>query len=205
MARHLEKELDRLKRKLITLGSMVEESVVKAVKSVGERDFKLAKEVIDGDHSIDLMEVEVEEECLKILALYQPVASDLRFVITVLKINNDLESIGDLAVNIAEQSIYMRKFRDIEIPFDFDSMSKTTISMLKNSLDALFQFNSSLAHQVCLDDGEVDAINREMYGKVYAGIKKDINNVEGLIRYLSVSRQLERMADYCTNIAEGVI
>ncbi|RLA62764.1 MAG: phosphate transport system regulatory protein PhoU [Epsilonproteobacteria bacterium] len=205
MAKHLQNELEKLKRKLITLSSVIEESVVKSVRSVGNKDFDLAQEVIDHDHTIDLIEVEVEEECLKILALYQPVAVDLRYVIAVLKINNDLERIGDLAVNIAEQSIYMGKQRNIKIPFDFDSMSQKTLAMLKKALDSLVQFDTSLAHQTCLDDDEVDAINREMYGKVYAGIKKDPNHVECFIRYLSISRHLERIADYATNIAEDVI
>lgn len=205
MAKHLQNELERLKRKLITLSSVVEESVVKAVRSVGNKDLALAKEVIDNDHTIDLFEVEVEEECLKILALYQPVAVDLRYVIAVLKINNDLERIGDLAVNIAEQSTYMGKQRNIEIPFDFDTMSELTLAMLKKSLDSLVQFDTSLAHQTCLDDEEVDSINRDMYGKVYAGIQKDPEHVECFIRYLSISRHLERIADYATNIAEDVI
>jgi len=205
MAKHLQNEIERLKRKLITLSSVVEESVVKAVRSVGSKDIELAKEVIDNDHAIDLIEVEVEEECLKILALYQPVAVDLRYVIAVLKINNDLERIGDLAVNIAEQSIYMGKQRKIEIPFDFDTMSEKTVIMLKNSLDSLVQYDMSLAHQTCLDDDEVDAINREMYGAVYKGIQKDPEHAECFIRYLSISRHLERIADYATNIAEDVI
>ena len=205
MAKHLQNELEKLKRKLITLSSVVEGRVVMAVKSVGNKDYDLAKEVIDNDHAIDLIEVEVEEECLKILALYQPVAVDLRYVIAVLKINNDLERIGDLAVNIAEQSIYIGKQKNIKIPFDFDSMSEKTVAMLKKALDSLVQLDTSLAHQTCLDDEEVDAINRDMYGKIYSGIQNDPAHVECFIRYLSISRHLERIADYATNIAEDVI
>src|SRR5690606_30710110 len=116
---------------LLRVSSMVEEQVAKAVRSIKDRNVALAREVIDGDHVIDNAEVEVEETCLKILALYQPVATDLRFVVMALKINNDLERIGDLATSIASRAIYLSKLPTIEIPFDFEAMADKTRSMLR--------------------------------------------------------------------------
>jgi phosphate transport system protein len=205
MARFVQKELDRLKRELLRVSALVEEQVAKSVRSIRDRNEELAREVIDRDQVIDLAEVEVEEGCLKILALYQPVAVDLRFVVMALKINNDLERIGDLACNIAARSVYLAKLPTIEIPFDFEGMADKTRSMLRSSLDSLIYFDTDLATQVCDADEEVDTINRKMYDRVFVEIKKSPTNAEALIHYLSVSRYLERIADYATNIAEDVI
>jgi len=187
------------------LGADVEENVHKAVQSLRKRDSSLAEEIIAADYYIDRREVGLEEECLKILALHQPVAIDLRFVIAVLKINNDLERIGDLAVNIAEQAVFLTSEPPIDIPFDFAGMSDKTKIMLKNSLDALVNMDPKLARAVCAADDEVDAINRKMYGQVQDGIRKKIEQMESLIHYLGVARHLERIADHATNIAEDVI
>ncbi len=205
MSKPLENELSRLKSKLLTLSALVEERVYQAVRSISERNSELASRVLDGDEEIDDMEVEIEEDCLKILALHQPVALDLRFVVASLKINNDLERIGDLAVNIAERSIFLAGQPPVRVPFDFDDMAQKTRTMLKHALDAMIQFNSKLANQVCLADEEVDEINREMYHKVYSEIKRTPDDVIPLIHFLSVSRHLERIADYATNIAEDVM
>ncbi len=163
MSRHLEAELQKLKKKLLSLGSLVEESVYKAVRSVMDRNAQLAKTVIDGDHEIDLMEVEVEEDCLKALALHQPVALDLRFVVAALKINNDLERIGDLAVNIAERAVFLSQDRPVDFPFNFEDMALKTRAMLSKSLDSLIQFDAMLAQKVCVEDDEIDSINRRVY------------------------------------------
>jgi phosphate transport system protein len=184
---------------------VVEESVEKAVRSINIRDVNLAREVIENDHSIDLLEVEVEEECLKILALHQPVAVDLRFVVAVLKINNDLERIGDLAVNIAERSTYLSQNTPIEMPFDLGLMEEKTRLMLKKALDSLIQLNLETANEVGAADDEVDAINREMYIQVSKGVREFPDQADRLIHCLSISRHLERIADYATNIAEDVI
>ncbi len=205
MTQHFQRELDHLKKKLLALSATVEESVLEATKSVRTRDKKLALKVIDQDTSINASEVELEEECLKILALYQPVAVDLRFIIATLKINNDLERIADLAVNIAERSIIIGELKPIDAPFDFTRMTGKTRSMLTRAIDSLIKQDSALAHETCLADDEVDAINREMYQIVYKGVMKTPENAEILINYLSVSRALERIADYATNIAEDVI
>ncbi len=205
MTRHLQNELDRLKKKLLALSALVEENVHRAVRSISTRDRKLAKEVIKADNEIDLTEVEVEEECLKILALHQPVAIDLRFLIAALKINNDLERIGDLSVNVAERTLYLTKAPPVPAPFDFDEMADKTCQMLKKAIDALINMDTQLANQIFTDDDEVDAINREMYTQVYEAIQKEPKDAETFIHYLSISRHLERIADYTTNIAEDVV
>ena len=205
MAKHFQREIDNLKKKILDLGALVESRVRKATLSIQERDLNLAREIIEKDLEIDHIEVDVEEECLKILALHQPVAIDLRFIIAVLKINNDLERIGDLAVNIAERSLYLAKKPPLEISFDFIGMAKKVQLMLKNSLDALVNLSASLAKEVCMKDDEVDEMNRQMYHTVQEGIRTHPERVESLIHKLSISRHLERIADHATNIAEDVI
>jgi phosphate transport system protein len=205
MTIHFQNELERLKKKLLALSTIVEESVEKAVRSISNRDVRLAREVIENDRTIDLLEVEVEEECLKILALHQPVAGDLRFVVAVLKINNDLERIGDLAVNIAERSAYLAEKEPIAMPFDFVTMEKKTRLMLEKSIDSLIQMNIEIASEVGAADDEIDAINREMYNQVAIGVRNSPDQADRLIHCLSISRHLERIADYATNIAEDVI
>ncbi|MCW8129884.1 MAG: phosphate signaling complex protein PhoU [Planctomycetota bacterium] len=203
--KHMLMEFEKLKKKILALSAIVEESVHRAVSSIQRRDEKLARKVIDSDIEIDHMEVDVEEECLKILALHQPVATDLRFVIAVLKINNDLERIADLSVNIAEQGAYLATQTKVNIPFDFPGMAEKAQRMLRQSLDALVNMDSATARKVMAADDEVDAINRHMYDQVKEGIRRSPENLDCLIHLLSVSRHLERIADHATNIAEDVI
>lgn len=205
MTVHFRKEIDRLKKQLLTLSAAVEESVQQGVRSLADRDDKLAQRVIERDIEIDEMEVEVEEECLKILALHQPVAIDLRFIIAVLKINNDLERIGDLAVNIAERAIFLARQEPVPMPFDFPKMSALAQSMLHRSLDALVNMDSALASEVCKADDELDAMNREMYTRVQQGIRANPEKIDCYIQLLATSRQLERIGDHATNIAQDVI
>jgi phosphate transport system protein len=205
MPKHLQREIENLKKSLLNLGARVETVVHEAIRSIEERDADLAQKIIAEDIDIDHTEVEVEEDCLKILALHQPVAIDLRFIVAVLKINNDLERIGDLAVNIAERSVYLASVPPVRVSFDFSDMSKKTEKMLNQSLDALVNMSSELAHQVCAEDDEVDSINRRMYIKIQGSIKAHPDQIAPLIHLLSVSRHLERIADHATNIAEDVI
>ncbi len=205
MPKHLQNELEKLKRKLLSLSAIVEGTLEKSIRSVVDRSEKLAIEVIKYDDTIDAIEVDVEEDCLKIMALYQPVAIDLRFLVAVLKINSDLERIADISVNIAERSLYLCRENPIKMPFDFEEMTTKTRSMLRRALDSLIQQDPAMAHQVCADDDGVDSINRLMYDRVYQEIRKAPHLVEPLIHSLSVSRHLERIADYTTNIAEVVI
>jgi phosphate transport system protein len=201
----MQKEVENLKSKLLELCAAVEKSLSLAVQSVKDRDAALARGVIDDDVHIDQMEVDVEEECLKILALHQPVAIDLRFIVTALKINNDLERIGDLAVNIAERSEFLASREPITVPFDFEAMAEKTQWMVTESLDSLVDMDCKRAHHVCAADDEVDAFNRKMYKQVEASIVAHPSWARGLLHLLSISRHLERIADHATNIAEDVI
>ncbi|MEJ2704009.1 MAG: phosphate signaling complex protein PhoU [Sedimentisphaerales bacterium] len=205
MAKHLQREIENLKKKILSLGARVEVAVHEAIRSILERDAALARKIIDDDIQIDQTEVEVEEECLKILALHQPVAIDLRFIVAVLKINNDLERIGDLAVNIAERSSFLASQVPVSLSFDFAEMSEKTEAMLNMSLDALVNLSSELAHRVCSNDDTIDAMNREVYLRVQESIPRHPEQMTSLIHLLSVSRHLERIADHATNIAEDVI
>jgi phosphate transport system protein len=205
MSQHLRVEIDSLKKKILTLGATVENSVRIAVKAIEDKDPELAAKVIKADIEIDHSEVDLEEDCLKILALHQPVAIDLRFIIAVLKINNDLERIGDLAVNIAERAQFLKGGAAIPIPYDLDGLSTKSQWMLRSSLDSLVNLDTKLAREVCAADDYVDAINREMYNLITEAIKAHPEQVDILIPYLSVSRYLERIADHATNIAEDII
>ncbi len=205
MGKHLQREIERLQRQITALSTLVEERVRKAVRSIEERDRALAESVIEGDIIIDQEEVRVEEECLKILALHQPVAIDLRFIIAALKINNDLERMGDLAVNIAERTVFLCERPPVPAPFAFDEMCSKTVAMLRASLDSLFDMDAELARSVLASDDEVDEINRQMYQKVGEAIMANPQLTDRLLSYLSASRHLERIADGATNIAEDVI
>lgn len=207
MAGHFIKEIEKLKTQILELSAVVEEDLRRAVRSIEERDASLAEKVIEADSQIDRQEVDVEEECLKILTLYQPVATDLRFVIAVLKINNDLERIGDLAVNIAERAIFLSTMPPSLVPLDFARMMEKVQEMVKKSLDSLVRLDAALAREVCADDDVVDDLNREMYELIKEGIRRNPtkDNINVMIHLLSVSRHLERIADHATNIAEDLI
>jgi phosphate transport system protein len=202
---HLQREIENLKKKLLALGATVETAVREATLSIETRDCDLAHKIIQNDPQIDQAEVEVEEDCLKILALHQPVAIDLRFIVAVLKINNDLERIGDLAVNIAERSAFLSRRPPVGFSLGLVEMADKAQEMLKHSLDALVNLSSGLAHEVCAADDAVDAMNRQMYIKIQDAIRSNPQQMESLIHLLSVSRHLERIADHATNIAEDVV
>jgi phosphate transport system protein len=205
MTKHIQRQVDVLKQKILFVGTLVEEAIAKAIAALINRDAKLADRVIESDNAIDRMEVEVEEECLKILALYQPVAADLRFVVAVLKINNDLERMGDVAQNIAKRAIYLAKSEPIEIAFDFRSMAAKAQNMVKQSLDALVNSDSNLARLVRTEDDEVDQARQQFRQRVLDEIRKRPERVEYLLKLNSVSKHLERLADMATNVAEDVI
>ncbi len=205
MARHLEREFELLKKSILSLSAYVEESLHMAVTSIADRNVPLANKVIEQDREIDAREVEIEEECLKVLALHQPVAGDLRYIIAVMKINNDLERIGDLAVNIAERTAVLATEAPAETAFDFLTMAKKVQTMLRLAIDALVDIDVAKAYRVLPADDEIDAIHRQMYQQVQDGILHDPSRVRFFIQLLAVSRNFERVADHATNIAEDVI
>lgn len=205
MTKHFQRELEKLKKKILSLGAMVEERVYMATKVIENRNPNLATQIIKADHEIDEMEVDVEEECLKVLALHQPVAIDLRFITAVIKINNDLERIGDEAVNIAERVQSISKSDLVSFHFDYSIMAEKAAAMLKQSLDALVNLDIDIALKVCTLDDEVDEIQSKAYRQIKQAIKENPEEITYLLNLYLISRHLERIADHATNIAEEVI
>ncbi|MEM7584333.1 MAG: phosphate signaling complex protein PhoU [Acidobacteriota bacterium] len=205
MAKHLLRDLEKLKKELLLLGAMVEDAAHKAVLSLVDRRGELAKEVIEGDRDIDDKEVQVDEDCLKLLALHQPVAADLRFVVAAMKVNNDLERVGDLAGNLAGRALFLAEREPIKVPAEIEKMAATVRAMLRDSLTAFVQGDTDMARQVVEQDEEVDTQHKELYGLFADRFRDQPDKVEFYIQLLSVSRYLERMADLATNIAEDVV
>jgi phosphate transport system protein len=205
MTKHFRKELENIKKRVLTLGSMVEDMVHDSVKAVDRIDADLADQIIRKDSEIDETEVDIEEECLKVLALHQPVAVDLRFIIAVIKINNELERIGDQAVNIAQRVQVIAKRPKPPFWFDYSDMGEKAQKMLRMSLDALVNLDLDLAYRVITMDDEVDRIKSDAYDKIKQAIQDLPERVGYYINLLLISRHLERLADHATNIAEEVI
>ncbi len=206
MTVHLQRQIALIKKYFLELGDLVEHIVTGAVRCALTRDEKLARRVIASDERIDQMEVDIEEECLKALALHQPVAFDLRFVVAILKINNDLERIADLATNIADQAIFLSALEKLdEIPYDLELMSSTVGFMFTRVLNAVVHVDTDLARTIVKDDDIVDAIHKEMYENVERAIRKNGEQTPQLIHMMNISRQLERIADLTVNIAEDIL
>jgi phosphate transport system protein len=205
MPRHLERDLDNLSKQLLTMGAMVEDATNKAFFALSQRRKDVAQGVVQGDDAINEKENLIEEECLKILALHQPVATDLRFIITALKVNNDLERMGDLAVNIAERAKGLAELDPAPLPASLNTLVSNVQAMVRDSLNSLVNMDAHLARKVCEVDDEVDDINRAMYTEMQEVMRKNPALVERAISTLSVSRHLERIADLATNIAEDVV
>lgn len=201
----LQKELSQLEKKLMTLTAVVEESVQHAIKALAGHDRELALKVINNDNQINRLEVDLEEECLKVLALHQPVASDLRMVVAILKINNDLERIADQAVNICERALAVMEAENAICPLELDIMARKVIDMLEKALDALVNADLKLARTVLELDEEVDTIHSQNYKAFKDYVRKHPETVDAVLNFLTVSRHLERVADLATNIAEDVI
>lgn len=205
MKAHLQREIEKLKRQILELSAEVETEVRKAVRAVEDRNAALAESVIQREAQTNALEVDVEEECLKILALYQPVASDLRYIVAVLKINRDLERVGDLAVHVAERGLFLCSQPPIAMPFRLGLMADKVQQMLKKVLDAFVNLDGTSARAVCTSDGAIDDLNREIFQQVKAGVLKDPESFERLLQILHISRHLERIADHATNIGEDLI
>jgi phosphate transport system protein len=203
--RHLDREIDNLKKKLLTLSALVEENARRALLAVESGDVSLAVTAIESDFQIDLMEVEIEEDCLKTLALYQPVAVDLRFLVAAVKINATLERIGDVAVNIAERAVAMAEGERPAVAFDVAGMADKAQAMISQSLDALVNGDTLTARGVLAADDEVDDLDAVFCDLLLAEIREHPSQVDGLLALQQVSRFIERLADHATSIAEDVI
>jgi phosphate transport system protein len=205
MSKVVHHELNRLERRLLRLCAVAEESVLKAVRCCHDADKAMAEEVVGRDVTVDRQEVFIEEEALKLLALYHPVASDLRFIMAAIKINNDLERVGDLAVGIAKSVKQMGEIPAADLSADLDNMGDKAVALLRKSLDAFMKQDIALAREVSSMDEEVDRLNRAIIDKVTDAFGGHPASRETLVSVLLIARALERVADHATNIAEDVI
>jgi phosphate transport system protein len=205
MSKHLERDLEALEREILAQSSLVEEMIAKACRALVDRRVDLVSEVVDSEQQIDEREVKIEEECLKILALHQPVAVDLRRTATVLKINTELERIADLAVNIAERTSSLADHLDFEIPDKVERMSADATDMVHDALDAFVELDVDAARAVCQRDEEIDTLNRQVIDELYESMQARPDQIEPALHVFSISRHVERIADCATNIAEDVI
>ena len=205
MTTHLQRELDRLKRKILALGALVEDNLRLAFNSIETRNVDQAQRVITTDLVIDQNEVDVEEECLKLLALYQPVARDLRFIVAVVKINNELERIGDLAANIGERAVQLSTEFPVPVPHTMSVLSDRVRAIMEKALDALVREDAVLARVVLAADDEVDDLYEQLIGELKERIRGDLAHLDAIVILFSVARYLERLADHATNIAEDVM
>jgi phosphate transport system protein len=205
MPMHLERDLDSLQRDLLTEAALVEEAVSKAVNALQRRDEELAREVIAGDRRIDQEENRVAEAALKILALHQPVAIDLRRIAAALKINTDLERMADLAEAIAERVLELASLSPIPIPDKLQAMTDLTTTMVRESIDSFVNLDTRQALRVCRMDDAVDNYNREIIENLVRLMQTAPEKVEPGLSLFSATRHLERIADHATNIAEDVV
>jgi len=205
MPRHFHEELDALRQTLLAMGGLVEDQIRRAMRALLERDDALAQEVIDRDRQVNTYDVEVDEQCVELLALHQPAASDLRFITTAMKIVTDLERIGDQAVNIAQRVLELNRDPQLKPYIDLPRMADRAQRMVKESLDAFVAGDTALARQVCGEDAEVDALKEQIFRELLTFMMEDPRTIPRAIRVILISRFLERVADHATNIAEMVI
>jgi len=200
-----DEELRLLRERVLKLGSLVETAIHDSVKSLVERDSDLARKIIERDHKINALDVEIDEECIRLLALRQPKARDLRFITTAMKITTDLERIGDLAENIAERAIELNEEPQLKPYIDIPRMAEIAQEMVRESLDAFVERCSNLPYKVLKRDDEVDNLNAQVFNELLFYMIQDPNTVSRAIKISYVSKYLERIADHATNIAETVI
>lgn len=200
-----EEELSRLKEMILKMGALVESSIRDSVKSLVERNDDLARSVIERDHEINALDVQIDEECIKLLALMQPMAGDLRFITTAMKITTDLERMGDNAVNIAERALELNKEPILKPYIDIPHMSQIAQGMTRDALDAFVRKDKRLAKDVIMRDDEVDDLKYGILEELISYMIRDPNTVYRAMKISFVAQYLERIADHATNIAEMII
>jgi phosphate transport system protein len=205
METHFQQELNKLKEQLLKMAGLAERAISNAIEALVKRDTPLAEKTITEDEKINEMEILVDDLCLKLLALHQPLAADLRFITSAMRINTELERIGDLSVNIAERSISLDQEPQLKPYIDLPRMAEITQSMVKDVLDAFVNGDAKLARSVCERDDQVDALNDQVFRELLTYMMSDPKNITRAVHLIIVSRCLERIADHATNIAEGVI
>jgi len=203
--RHFDEELKVLKEKLLQMAARAEEAIARSIKSLVDRDSPLSKKVIEQDPLVDALEIEVDKQCLKLLALRQPIAIDLRFITAAMKINSQLERIGDQAVNIAERALELIKEPLLKPLIDIPRMAILAQNMVKDSLDAFVNKDASLAISVCESDDEVDNLNEQVFRELLTYMMQDTATINRAVHLMLIGRHLERIADHATNVAEDVI
>jgi len=205
METHLQQELNRLKAELLKMAGLAEQAIRNAVEALVKRNTSLAEKAIAEDEKLNEMEILIDDRCLKLLALHQPLAADLRFITSAMTINIDLERIGDQAVNIAERAISLNQEPQLKPYIDIPRMAQITQSMVKDVLDAFVNGDAELARSVCERDDQVDALNDQVFRELLTYMMAESKTITRAVHLIIVSRCLERIADHATNIAEGVI
>ena len=205
MQRHIDGELQHLKDQLVQMAGLAEAAIGLSVKALVKRDAEIARQVIASDDAINMLEIEIDEVCLRTMARYQPEAKDLRFLAMALKINNDLERMGDQAVNIAERTLELLKEPLLKPLIDIPRMAEVAQQMVKDSLDAFVRHDVELAKAVCQRDDEVDKYDDQIFRELLTYMMEDHKVITRSVNLILVSRHLERIADHATNIAEDVI
>jgi len=205
MQRHFHEELEALKQTLLAMGGLVEDQIRRVMRALIERDDVIAQEVIDRDRQVNAYDVEIDEQCVSLLALHQPAAGDLRFITTAMKIVTDLERIGDQAVNIAQRVLELNREPQLKPYIDLPRMAERAQRMVKESLDAFVARDTALARQVCGEDAEVDALKEQIFRELLTFMMEDPRTIPRAIRVILISRFTERVADHATNIAEMVV
>lgn len=205
MHRHFDEELKELKEKLLRMSSLAEEAICTAIKSLVDRDSNLAEKVIKSDDAINMLEIEIDELSIKLLALRQPEAGDLRFITSAIKIDKDIERMGDHAVNISESALDLLKVPPLKPLIDIPRMAELAQAMVRDSLNAFVNRDVALAKNVCERDTEVDNLNDQLFRELLTYMMQDPKNIERALNLILVARNLERVADLATNISEDVI
>jgi phosphate transport system protein len=205
MTKHFHRDMENLHRDLLALSAIVEEMIESATRALEEGDAKLARQTIEMDEQVDDREVQIEETCLKMLALHQPVAVDLRRIATMLKANGDLERIADLAVNVAERAIALSHHPEFAIPAQLKEMVDRANEMVRGALDAFVNLDAVAAAKVCKSDDVVDRLNDEVIEDLHRQMKANPATISPALHCFSATRHIERIADHATNIAEDVI
>ena len=205
MHRHFDDELTDLKDKLLRMGKLVEDQIQQALRALTERDSELARRVIDNDRRVNALDVEMDEDCLRLLALHQPTARDLRFITTAMKIATELERMSDLAENICERAIELNEEPQLKPYIDIPLMANWALRMVKNSLSAFVDSHAPLARQVCADDDYVDNLTEQLFRELLSFMIEDPKTISRAIRLTFIGKYIERIADHATNVAELVV
>jgi phosphate transport system protein len=200
-----EEELKKHREEILYMGGLVEDQIQKAVKTLVDRDSDLARVIIERDHEVNRLDVDIDDICIKLLALHQPAGRDLRFITTGLKITTDLERIGDMAVNICERALELNQEPQLKPYIDIPRMARISQRMIRESLDAFVREDTELALKVCKDDDEVDQLNAQIFRETLTFMLENTQTISRATKIASVSKYLERIADHATNIAEMVI